>query len=237
MAALLKIRDLFRQRESRYSPYKYRHFLNAQTPEKLKDILLYSESDHILKMPIETAEKKVLFINDGEHRYLFKKIVDRGAHTLVNYHYRGEADKMRLPTIPVFSVLGDIEKLSVRAGFYDVIYAPLVLEESLLQKELIAKMTRSLKNGGRVIICVCHPHWEHILYNQNPAESGSLGNSVSSYFHSLKENHLYIEDIQEGVVDGHLKPFFRGDDETDYYYEYKDLPVTLTLQAVKYVKK
>lgn len=236
MAAILKIKNLFRQRELRYPPYKYRHFLSAQRPEKLKDILLYSESDHMLKMAVTTEKKKVLFINDGEHKYLFKKIVDRGAHTLVGFYYRGEADKMRLSTVPVFSVMGDIEKLSVRADFYDVIYAPLVLEESLLTKELIAKIARALKNGGRIIASVCHPHWEHILYNQNPAESGSLGNSFSQYFHILKENHLYIEDIQEGVVDGHLKPFFRGDDETDYYYEYKDVPVTLTLQAVKYVK-
>lgn len=237
MAALLKIKNLFRQRESRFPFYKYRHFLNAQSPEKLKDILLYSESDHMLKIAVDAKKKNVLFINDGEHKYLFKKIVDRGATTLVNYHYRGEADKMRLSAVPIFSVMGDIERLSVRAGFYDMIYAPLVLEESLLQKELTAKMVKSLKNGGRLIVTVCHPHWEHLLYNQNPAESGSLGNSLSQYFHTLKENHLYIEDIQEGVVDGHLKPFFQGDDETDYYYEYKDVPVTLTLQAVKYVKK
>ncbi len=234
MAAILKFKRMFRHQKERKPSFRQHHFLNMLPADKIKEIQLFSECDHIEKVLPGLSGKKTLFFHDAKHKYVYRKILNRNPDYFVNYHY-GE-------TLPkeqdkgCFTVLGNLNRLSVKQRFFDLVVCPFALNSLDVNADLIKRVCSLLKNGGRIILSLRHPQLEHILYNQNPAETFSSDNTISKYFNILKNNSVYTEDMLEGRVDLSLKPFFTEEGEFDYYSEYKNTPITLLIKAVKWAK-
>lgn len=234
MATILRLKNLFRNKEKPLS-YKREHYLNQIKKEKLEDILVFSEADTISKSWPSFAQKKVLYFNDQRHKYLQQKILIEEPSHLLNYIYQDEIEETAFDGQMV--VVGDFEQLSIRKSFFDVVIAPLSLKESFESiSQFIGAISGLLNNNARLVLGLKHPMLENILHNQNPSSGQTQESNLSKYFDILKENHFFLEDVKEGLVDLSLKPYFTNS-EYDYYHEYKNTPLSLVLKAVKFQRK
>ena len=234
MTALRKLKNWFRSEKEAGPSYKHAHFLNSLGVDKVDEIVVFSEADQLAKLVPSLDGKKVLFLNDQKHKFLFKKIMAKEPRYFVNYIFKGKPVSIQSPDC--FTVMGNIDKLSFKNQFFDIIICPLSLCTEEASSRFIESMCQLLTNGGRIIFSVRHPQLEHVLFNQNPAATGNPDNSVSSYFDILKKHHFYTEEMSEGLVDMALKPFFTLEGEYDHYHEYKALPLTYLVKAVKFMK-
>lgn len=233
MGRILNLKNFFNRREKPHS-FKWPHYLNRIARHKLEEIILFSEGDHLNTIWPEFEKKKILFLNDQKHKYIFKKVLSEEPGHLVNYIYKGEDVTEQKPEF--HTVLGDIDKPAIRKNHFDIVISPLALEDSPFVETFIRTIGGFLENGGRLVLSVRHPQLENILHNQNPASTQVQEGALAKYFSLLRENHLFTEEIKEGPVDLALKAFFT-DSEFDYYHEYKNTPVTLLFRAVKFVRK
>lgn len=238
MATLLNLtKKLFRQTGPQIQAYKYYHFLNSLPRERLEQILLLSESLSLPQLVPSLAEKRTLFFNDLKHKLLLKKILAVDPGYFLSYIHAG-FDLVSAPTeTKYYNIVGGLSPLALKKGFFDVAICPFVLQADGVDAPLIKAVAAVLKNGGRLILSVRHMQLEHMLYNQNPSQTAILDNSISSYYKILKENHLFIEDIEEGCVDKNLKPLFNQGGGVDHYHDYKKTPLTLMVRAVKFIKQ
>jgi hypothetical protein len=232
MANFLNLARFFKSKEKPYS-YKRFHYLNQLPKKRMEEILLFSEGDHLAPLIPSFERKRVLFFNDLNHKYIFKKILAQEPAHLVNYVYRGEVSEQRAG---YQTILGDMDQLAVRKNHFDIVVCPFVLEKFEFVENFMRTIADTIDNGARVLISVAHPQFENIVYNQNPASSQVANSSLAKYYALLKECHLYTEELCEGEVDLALKTFFT-DSENDYYHEYKNTPMSLLFKTVKFVKK
>lgn len=233
MAGILKLKNIFNFQREEPPSYKHGHYLTRLASDKLGEMLTYSESDVMLSMLPEFGAKKVLLINDGCHKYLYKKIGTTEAAHVVNFCL-SEQGKNELAN--AFTIYGDLDRLPFKNLQFDLIICPFASMGHRYSPDLLAVFSKMLKNGGRMILSLKHPQFEHVLLNQNPAEVATTNNSVGAYFSLLKENNLFTEDLREGVVNQTLRPYFVGQDQTDFYHDYKGLPLTLIFKTVKFAK-
>lgn len=234
MAKILALKRFFKASKEELPAYKQFHFLNKLPAEKIREIVLFSESEKLLNLMPELGGKKVLFFNDQHHRFALRKIAALEVASLLNYIFAGEPEQTQ--TSGMGTVYGNVDRLPFRHMHFDVIVCPFALLKNNITQEMIAALSRCLKNGGRMVISLTHPQLEHLLYNQNPAQNASLDNSLSKYFKMFKTSHLFTEEIEESSVDAALKPFFTVEGEQDHYHEYKGTPLTLQMRLVKFVK-
>jgi SAM-dependent methyltransferase len=224
----------FFQRKSQSHGYKYRHFLNSLSQARLEEILLFSEAENLLRLIPDLKNKRTLFLNDQRHKVVLNKIRLQEPTFLLNCVVRDEQAPESSGNC--LTILANADRLPVRNQHFDIIVCPYVLESNSVTGAFLDKIGRKLKNGGRIILSVRHPQLEQILYNQNPGESVSSDRLVSQYFSLLRENHLYPELLQEGIVDNMLKPFFTLAGEEEHFHEYKNTPLTLFFRAVRFLK-
>lgn len=232
MASIIKLKNFFRSK-SKASTYKKSHFLNTMPLHKLHELLLFSEGDSIEQLLGDVKNKKILFFNDAQHKFVFNKLVSKNADLVFNYVFKNH-DKAEIKS-GSFSVIGDIENLPVRKNYFDYVICPFALEDSTAVSKFIRSIHPFMKNGSRMILSIRHPQLDNMLLNQNPSTTSVADTLVSKYFYLLKENHLFTEDLKEGCVNLALKQFFT-DSEFDYYHDYKNTPLTLFIKAVKFVK-
>lgn len=232
MAKILSLKKFFLPAKEASLFYKRRHFLNALDRGRLEEILLYAEAGRVVATLPQLQDKNLVVFNDQRHKALLLKLQSQDCRQMLAYGYRGVFDKQEGR---FFSVLGDVETLSLRRHHPDVVLCPFVLEDSAFCERVIKNLAGYLRNGSRLLLSLRHPFLENVLYNQNPAEQRVCENSVSRYFQMLKENHFYTEEVLECPVDMVLKPFFTDPDH-DYYHEYKNTPLVLVFKAVKYEK-
>lgn len=235
MVKLLKFKNFFRSSNEPVHLFKYNHFINSLSKDKLNEILLFSEGDHLFKFLPEFTSKKVLYLNDQRHKFIFKKILAREPMYMVNYIYGGKSLQVQNPGY--CTIIGDLENPALKDQHFDLVVCPFALDTDQFSPKILKSLCQVLKNGGRLILSLRHPQLEHMIFNQNPSVTGAPGNLLSKYFSLLKENSLYTEDIQEGQVNLPLKPYFSLDGVYDHYHEYKGTPLTLFLRAVKFIKK
>lgn len=212
--------------------YKGYHYLNSLPPKKIEELLLFSEGDHFCDLLPASLHKKTLFLNDQCHKFLFKKILAREPTFFVNFVCGEVGVEDHAPGY--FTIQGDMHDFPLKKDFFDCVICPFVLQTDKGTKQWIQKLSRLLKNGGRLIFSVRHPGLEKVLFNQNPSLNTVPENSVSQYFDWLKDNHLFTEEMSEGCVDNTLKPFFDVEGESEHFEEYKNTPMTLMFRAVKF---
>lgn len=234
MAKILAFKNFFKSNKEPVHGFKYRHFLNALPQGKLKEILLFSEGDHLFSLLPEFSGKKILFLNDQNHKFIFKKILAREPKYMMNYVYAGKPLQLQNPGY--CTIIGDLERLALKNRHFDCVICPFALDTDRINEKIFKCVSNILNNGGRLIMSLRHPQLEHIIFNQNPGVTGSPENSIAKYFNLLRENFLFTEEIKEGHVDMSLKPFFTLDGEYDHYHEYKNTPMTLFIRAVKFVR-
>lgn len=234
-ARILNFRKLFRQREPQAQPFKYRHFLNSLPKTKVEEIVLFSEADSLMPLIPAVNTGHTLFFNDQRHKYLLKKLIAKEPSHFLNLVTDGEEMESQSPG--QFTLLADKHKLPIKPASQDIAVYPGSISEDQLDARMIQSLSALLKNGGRLLVSVCHPSLELLLFNQNPSETGAPDNSMAEYFRLFKESHLYLEDMSEGRVNQGLKPFFTVDGEFDHYHEYKGTPLVVAFRLVKYKKK
>lgn len=233
MGGIVKLKNFFRNKDKPQS-YKREHFLNRLPQHKIEEILLFSEGDNLGALWPSFERRKILFLNDQKHKYVFNKILSAEPAYLVNYVYAGpEVNEQKSG---YSTVMGDLENLSLRKNHFDLAICPMALEDFGTIETFVKKTASILDNGSRLVISIRHPQLDNILFNQNPASTQVTEGQVSRYFALFKEAGLYTEDLREGVVDLALKPFFT-DSEHDYYHEYKNTPISLLFRTVKFVRK
>lgn len=233
MGSIISLKKFFQQKEKPQG-YKRAHFLNQLTPQKLEEIVLFSEGDALSPVLPGFENKKILFLNDQRHKYVFRKILAGEPRSLINYVYKGGPVAEQKPGF--HTVMGDAAGLALRRDHFDVTICPFVLEDAAFVEGFVRNIAGFLANGTRLILSVRHPQTDNALFNQNPASSQVAETSVARYHALLKEQGLYTEEIREGGVDLALKAFF-SDAESDHYHEYKNTGVSLVFRAVKFVKK
>ena len=220
-------------KQSNVAPFKQHHFINTLPVKQLAEILTFSEGDHLCElMPEAFGGKRVLYFNDQRHKFVFKKLLAREPDYLLNYGYQGPELTNQSPGY--VSIYADMNRMPIKAEKFDVVICPFALEAEQFSPELLATIKRVLKNGGRLILSLRHPGLEKLVFNQNPSVNGVPENSVSAFYKLLKKNSLYVDDMVEGKVDLNLKPFFTLDGVYDHYHEYKNMPLTLMFNCVKF---
>ncbi|OVE81016.1 hypothetical protein BVY03_04990 [bacterium K02(2017)] len=232
--AILSLKKLFKPQKTEVKNYKNYHFINTLKKENLNQILLSSEAYHLTRLIPDIANKKVLLFNDPQHKMVLKTLMARKPSYLINYMYQGGVAETQNDNF--YTATGDFKLLPFKQQYFDVIICPFVLNTPEIDNLQMSQLARLLKNGGRIIISFRHMQLEHMLYNQNPAQLGTLDSSFTQYFRKLKQNKLFIENVLEGCVDKPLKPFFSLDDESDHYQEFKNTPLTLFFRAVKFIR-
>jgi SAM-dependent methyltransferase len=233
MGAMTDIRKLF-GRGKEVEPYKRRNYLNALTRERLDDILLFSEGEGLMRLLPDLKNKRVLFFNDQRHKYILNKIRLQEPTFLMNGLYRDNSGPESIAN--AFTILLDFDHLPFKNNHFDLIICPLVLDTPRVSATFIEKLSKKLKNGGRLILSLRHPQLEHLLFNQNPSETIGTDSLVSRYFQMLKDCALYPDNMQEGIVDPTLKSFFMTENNSERYLEFRNVPLTLFFRAVRYQK-
>lgn len=207
------LRKFFRRNEG-IASFKQYHYLNTLPEQQLSELLQFSE---LRQLPLSNIQgKRVLLI--GPHT-IAQKIGDRKPACFVEYGTM---------------VRGSNEALPFRKEFFDVVFFPRVGRETKLSLEQVGEL---LPNGGKLILSVVHPALELLLYQQNPSPVPHVAHSIAGYFQEASSAHFYLEDLRESTVDLETKPFFMDEEEGEYYEQFKNVPLVLILQCVRYVKK
>lgn len=213
--------------------FRQSHYLNALDPKTLREILLFAEQRFFMELSPQADNKQVLFVSAPVTKFLLERCAKMGPASLLNY----ELDPYIPPSFPqMFSVTGGLKPLAVRQNYFDMAFVPAAGFYKMDIASSIPQISASLLNGGRMILSVIHPSLELFLYNQNPASPHKAPNNFQNYFSVLKDNHLYLEGLLEGVIDRELKPFFTTPRGGDYFEELRGIPLVLFLRAVKFVK-
>ena len=231
MGRLLSLRKFFKSDRDVRHGYKHRHFLNALSSQKLNEILLYAEADHLTRQIPDAANKKIVLFNDTKHRSLIKKVASFSSRSVTNYCYQELSDT----SVPekTLTLIGETDRLAIRKNHYDIAICPFVLEEFSFVEKFVRTLTEYMQNGTRLLLSLRHPQLENVLYNQNPEQSRVCDWTISRCFKMLRENNFYTEELHECPVDLLLRPFF-SDIDQDYYSEYKNMPLGVIFKTVKY---
>ena len=231
---MANILNLFKTKKEKAPSFKYHHHLNSLPAHIVHGMVYQSESDSLLKILPNISHKTVLYLNDQNHERAYKKILAKKPKDLINYVYGGPVPGNQVPHS--YTVMGNLESLSMTEEYCDVVILPLGQRSDRFAEATLSKVNPIIRNGGRLILSVRHPEWEHFLYNQNPAERCVMDNLLSKFFKILKKHDLYVEDMIEGCVNSSFKKYFQKEGEFDYYLDYKGLPISTAFCAVKYKK-
>ena len=189
MASIVRIKNFFKGRQ-KGSSYKRLHYLNETPQHKLDEILLFSEGEHIFRLLPGLKNKKVLFLNDSQHKFIFNKLSsDHNNDFLLNYVYESQKDILIQHREGSFTVCGDIETLGIRKNYFDVVICPFVLKSPEFIFDFFKRIHPYMKNGSRAVFSIKHPHVDNMLLNQNPSTNSVSDTQVSRYFNQLKEQH------------------------------------------------
>lgn len=216
-----------------FSSFRQFHFLNTLDSQNLTELLQFSEQRFFANLSPDLSGKKGLFFSVSATRLLLERLLKQNPSTLINYQLEPFTPPRHAAIV---SLVGTFKPLALRPHFFDVLFAPFT---SFHKKEFLGimpQLANLLVNGGRAVFSFIHPALEYFLYNQNPSSPVSSSNNLENYFSSFKENNLYLEHLQEGVIDKEMKPFFHNLGQSNTFDEYRGIPLVLFFRVVKYVK-
>jgi len=220
--------------------FKQFNYLNLLTPNDLTDLLQFIEKNRFLSLTPPIADKKTLLIAHPLNRHFVSKFLNLNPACLMVYQTEknggGELKISGNYSSPYFQVNGSLKRLALKPSSFELAFVPMA---TCFREEIIphfSKIAQSIQNGGRLVLSVIHPLLEMLLYNQNPAETARTQSSLQNYLSALRENHLYLENLTEGVVDVDSKPYFVTSEGSGHFEEFKGIPLVLFLRLVKFQK-
>lgn len=242
--AAYNILRFFQKREEHPVPsFKQFNYLNLLSHEELSDLIQSSEEATFPDLLPELSGRNILQIGASTSGYIAQKVFQAPARSILFYRYGTggvvpppSTNYSKSPERVIHTVTGKLNPLSVSNESCDVVTAPLATRYRLDVTEFLPEFSRSLGNGGRLVLAAVHPTLELFLYNQNPSQSVRATNNLESIIGALRKNSLFLEDIREGVIGREVKPFFVKEGEEKFYEELKGIPVVLFLRAVKFVR-
>lgn len=227
-----QLRRLFKRPSNQdFAPFKHWHYLNTQSPQELSEILFFAEQRHFFELVPDIKGQVVGVFTQRNTQNLVEKLMMKKAHQLV------EIQLEKMPAQPnqgLVQIRSPLRPLPLRGQSFQVALLPFATRTVGSLFEGLPEISRSLINGGRFVLSIIHPVLEILIYNQNPASLARAQNSLSGYVAALKQNHLFVEDLREGIVDSDLKSFFYYQEGRSCYDEFVGLPLVLFLRAVKY---
>lgn len=219
------------------SAFRQFNLLNSFDPQSLTDLLQFSEQRFFVDLSPDLSDKKGLFFSLPTTRLLMERLLKKNPSHLMSYQLESFVESFSpLRQAHLISVSGGLKPLACRLQFFDFLLAPFV---SLYKKDMATFMPQfasTLVNGGRAVFSFIHPALELFLYNQNPSSPVRSPNSLQNYFTSFKENNLYLEHLQEGIIDKEMKPFFHYHGGESFFEDYRGIPLVLFFRVVKYIK-
>lgn len=222
--------------ESQDVPEKSAFLENADSSLKEK-IMQLSECETLLRVMPDATGKSLAVIRSIRHQYLAQKLTAPQAKLHVDLIYDAEAKSVRNFSGTGKAVLCDRGSLPLSRNAFDIIVTPVGYDGLGDWKAMLSKTVAALKNGGRALLAFCHPQFEKYAVAGNQRSKSEYGeNTVSRIFAEFKKQHLFVEDLTEGLVDAALKPYFVDENMKDHSIYYRNLPVTLVLRAVKFVR-
>lgn len=236
------IKRLFKKPEPReYIPFKQFNYLNQLSQKELCQLLHFVEQRKMVDLVSDLEEKKTLFIcYPGTLHFCTRLLDDKTRFLLLyrvcsqnNHFYSSSED---LASLSLNCVKGNLKHLAIKSDYFNVVFAPLSTQTQIDFTPFFSEFFRILPNGGRLVISLIHPHLEFVLYNQNPSSQLQVQNHIQDIVNSLRDNHLYLEQLKEGIVDQNVRPFFITSDNSKPYDEFKGLPLVLFIRAVKFIK-
>ena len=209
-------------------------FWNSLNGADFADLLRVAESSRFMEMAPPLEHKTNLYISESESPYLIQKIGQMGAQTLVELRSKMKLSPLsivRSNPIPIRHAIieADPMALPLKNESADTLLAPIANTNHRLDI-FLSEWSRVLKNEGRGVISLMHPSLNFTLKNPNNSNLTSL----ESYWAQLRQNHFYVEQLIETVVDKNTKPFFVSSNAENIYHEYQGHPLVLTLKVVKY---
>ncbi len=235
MPSVLNFKNFFRKAEESTLQKSFRHpnYLNSLGAQALANLVNFIEQKGFPDLLPECGQKNTAVIAYPSCKFILERLSKKNA-TIVNYQIEPFIVSQ---TVQSFTLGGNLKPLSLRAGAFDLVVAPVSSQLKTDWNALIPSFSECLNNGGRFVFAVFHPFLEILLHNQNPASVQKAQTSLALYFNTLKDNHLYIEACSEGIIDKDAKPFFTGPEGEKAFEEFRGLPLVLFLRAVKYVKE
>lgn len=240
-SVVYNIKRLFKKPvTSEYIPFKQFNYLNQLSQKELSQLLHFVEQQKMVDLVSDLEEKKTLFVCYPGTLHFCARLLDSKTRFLLLYRARSKnfsPPNEDLASLSIDCIKGSLKNLAIKPDYFNVAFAPLSAQTQTDFTQFFSEFSRILPNGGRLVISLIHPHLEFILYNQNPSSQSRVQNHIQDVIEALRANHLYLEQLHEGVVDQSVRPFFVTGNNSKPYDEFKGLPLVLFLRAVKFVKE
>lgn len=241
-SVVYNIKRLFKKPvTSEYVPFKQFNYLNQLSQKELSQLLHFVEQQKMVDLVSDLEGKKTLFVCYPGTLHFCSRLLDDQTLFLLLYRARSKNNfyppNEDLASLSIDCIKGSLKQLAIKSDYFNVAFAPLSTQTQTDFTPFFSEFSRILPNGGRLVISLIHPNLEFILYNQNPSSQSRVQNHIQDIIEALRANHLYLEQLHEGVVDQSVKPFFVTGDHSRPYEEFKGLPLVLFIRAVKFVKE
>lgn len=209
-------------------PLKKENHLTRLTNELLADLLHTSEGRVLSKIIPACQGKKVLFIVPADKPFARQLIVDEKPQTFVQLQFEPTKKESTHLTLTC-----DTKNIPLKNDLFDIVIACLA-DTQFNALPLIPELSKVLRPDGLLILTAVHPNLDAMLKNQNPASHQLIENHLEDYFHQMRKNHLYLENLKEGLIQNDVKPYLTLSKEDPNFNDYVGIPLVVCFRFVKY---
>lgn len=201
------------------------HDLSEQEIFQLVQIVERLECSNLLP---NLADKKILYITPNEPHYL-PLITSKGGTDIYKVDVsRGEISEQHKADTSWTWTRSSIESLPFKENsFHFAFYASALTWRSDLV-QLIPEASRTLADGGRLIITCVHPCFEFI----NAPKLG-YQRSIENLYSALRKSGVFVEEFREGTMEEALKFVQLNPKRMKQLRNLKKLPMVLALRGLK----
>lgn len=231
---MLSLSQIFKKQEINTSPsFRHFHYLNQIPENEISEMVGSVEDKNFLELAPQIENKNILLLSCRFSFKIREDILNKNPKKLVEVNYTQTTEG--IPDMPLdnfFFIHANLKHIPLKPGTFDEVFWP----ASFLQRDFrpqIPEVASQLTPGQHLTFSVLHPFLEILLTSQNPASGSKSQSSLEGYFQAFKEQGLFLENLNEGVVDRETKSFFVVEGEPKFYDEYRGIPLVLFLRMVK----
>lgn len=213
------------------------NYINQMPEEDLVKLLQTTELHYFLQLSPDISHKKVLILSYQTTNYVIPKLLGKNPALIVNYQKETKYPALKKNVI---CIKGGLNPIALKSQQFEVAYYPLATRYKDSFSPYMKELSRVVSNKGRIIISVIHPQLEWVLKNQNPNSTQRVGLQITDYVKLFKNHNLYVENMEEVVVNEKTKPFFTASKllstTSKHYQEFQGMPLIVMFSLIKFKK-
>lgn len=214
--------------------FKQLNAINQLSEAELNDLLLFCEQRTLHNLCPSLSQRKVLLLQGSSLPSFVEHKITENPASFLRYIYHN-ALSLAEGTNLVPTIKGNLKNIPLRNKSFDLTLIPFATMRRRNLNDFFSEFSRLTANFGQILFSVIHPALELFLYNQNPASYLKSENTLQKYFYHMRKNDLYLDNVEEAVIDTNLKPFFSNIDSAEFQ-NLTGIPLVLFVRATKFKK-